>query len=254
MEINHRISLINLEVGELKEAAHLIREKMRTVLYRAGEDSAGVLQFYTIDNVPAGLEDDGRNWRLKVSNTRIEEDAVGLTGGGDVVGTIPKGLPSFNVPTFSISVALNLLPMAIIISLLGFMEAISIAKAMVAKTGQRLDPNQELIGQGLANIVGSFSHSYAVSGSFSRSAVNIQAGAVSGLSNVFSSCVVVITLLFCTPLLYHLPQAVLAAIIMMAVIGLVNVRGFIHAWKAQKYDGIIGILNYIFTLAISPQH
>jgi len=252
MEINHRISLINLEVGELKETAHRIREKMRTVLYRAAEDSAEVLHFYTIDNVPAGLEDDGRNWRLKVSNTRIEEDAIRLTGGGDVVGTIPKGLPSFNIPTFSLSVALNLLPMAVIIALLGFMEAISIAKAMVAKTGQRLDPNQELIGQGLANMVGSFSHSYAVSGSFSRSAVNIQTGAVSGLSNVFSSCVVVITLLFFTPLLYHLPQAVLAAIIMMAVIGLVNVRGFIHAWKAQKYDGIIGIVTFIFTLAFAP--
>ncbi|MBN1212289.1 MAG: STAS domain-containing protein [candidate division Zixibacteria bacterium] len=253
MDINHRISLINLEVGELKETAHEIREKMRTILYRGVEDTDdGTLHFYTIGNVPTGREDDGRNWRLKVSNTRIDENAVRLTGGGDVVGTIPKGLPSFNIPTFSLSVALNLLPMAIIISLLGFMEAISIAKAMVAKTGQRLDPNQELIGQGLANIVGSFSHSYAVSGSFSRSAVNIQAGAVSGLSNVFSSCVVVITLLFFTPLLYHLPQAVLAAIIMMAVIGLVNVRGFIHAWKAQKYDGIIGIVTFIFTLAFAP--
>jgi MFS superfamily sulfate permease-like transporter len=142
--------------------------------------------------------------------------------------------------------------MAIVISLLGFMEAISIAKAMAARTGQKLDPNRELIGQGLANMAGSFFSSYAVSGSFSRSAVNIQAGAVSGLSNVFSSCVVVITLIFLTPLLYHLPQAVLAAIIMMAVIGLVNVKGFIHAWKAQKYDGAIGIITFITTLVFAP--
>ena len=142
--------------------------------------------------------------------------------------------------------------MAIIISLLGFMEAISIAKAMAAKTGQRLDPNQELIGQGLANIVGSAAQSYAVSGSFSRSAVNIQAGARTGLSSVFSSGVVAITLLFFTPLLYHLPQAVLAAIIMMAVFGLINVRGFIHAWKAQWYDGIIGIITFVCTLIFAP--
>ncbi len=142
--------------------------------------------------------------------------------------------------------------MAAIISLLGFMEAISIAKAMAARTGQRLDPNQELIGQGLANIVGSFSQSYPVSGSFSRSAVNFQAGAVTGLSSVFSSLVVLVTLLFFTPLLYHLPQSVLAAIIMMAVIGLLNVSGFVHAWKAQKYDGMISVISFVATLGFAP--
>jgi len=132
------------------------------------------------------------------------------------------------------------------------MEAISIAKAMAARTGQRLDPSQELVGQGLANIVGSISQSYPVSGSFSRSAVNLQAGAVTGLSNVFSSIFVMITLLFFTPLLYHLPQAVLAAIIMMAVIGLVNLKGFVHTWQTQWYDGAIAIITFICTLAFAP--
>jgi MFS superfamily sulfate permease-like transporter len=147
---------------------------------------------------------------------------------------------------------LDLLPMAIIISLLGFMEAISIAKAMAARTGQRIDPNQELIGQGLGNIIGCLGQSYPVSGSFSRSAVNLQAGAVTGLSNAFSSLVVVLTLLFFTPMLYHLPQAVLASVIMMAVIGLVNVSGFIHAWKAQKYDGAISVITFVTTLYFAP--
>jgi anti-anti-sigma factor len=147
---------------------------------------------------------------------------------------------------------MKLLPTAIIISLLGFMEAIAIAKAMAAKTGQKLDPNQELIGQGLANIFGSIGSSYAVSGSFSRSAVNLQAGAVSGISSVVTSVMVVITLLFFTPLLYHLPQAVLAAVIMMAVIGLVNIKGFIHSWKAQWYDGAISILSFMVTLYFAP--
>jgi len=132
------------------------------------------------------------------------------------------------------------------------MEAISIAKAMAAKTGQRLDPNQELIGQGLANICGAFGKSYPVSGSFSRSAVNLQAGAVSGLSSVFTSLMVVIVLMFFTPLLYHLPQSVLAAVIMMAVIGLVNVSGFVHAWEAQWYDGAIAIISFFLTLAFAP--
>ncbi|MBP9598794.1 MAG: SulP family inorganic anion transporter, partial [Desulfobacter sp.] len=125
-------------------------------------------------------------------------------------------------------------------------------KAMAAKTGQRLDPNQELIGQGLANILGSIGKSYPVSGSFSRSAVNLQAGAVSGLSSVITSLMVIITLLFFTPLLYHLPQAVLASVIMMAVIGLVNVSGFVHAWHAQWYDGLISVITFIVTLAVAP--
>jgi anti-anti-sigma factor len=82
--------------------------------------------------------------------------------------------------------------------------------------------------------------------------VNFQAGAVSGLSNAFSSLVVLVTLLFLTPLLYHLPQAVLAAIIMMAVIGLLNVKGFVHAWQAQKYDGLISVVSFVATLGFAP--
>ena len=117
------------------------------------------------------------------------------------------------------------------------MEAISIAKAMAAKTGQRLDPNQELIGQGLANMIGAIGKSYPISGSFSRSAVNLQAGAVTGLSSVFTSLAVVIMLLFLTPLLYHLPQSVLAAVIMMAVIGLINVPGSSTPGRPRGWTG-----------------
>ncbi len=168
------------------------------------------------------------------------------------MGEIPKGLPSLTVPKIDSKVVFHLFPYAAIISLLGFMEAISIAKAMAAKTGQRLDPNQELIGQGLANICGAMGKSYPTSGSFSRSAVNLQAGAVSGLSSVFTSVAVVIVLLFFTPLLYYLPQSVLAAVIMMAVIGLINVSGFVHAWKAQWYDGAISIITFVGTLGFAP--
>ncbi len=198
------------------------------------------------------MEVERRLCQLKVGGGKLKPEALTMIGGGAVVGTIPKGLPEFTVPQVKLSLILRLFPMAVVISLLGFMEAISIAKAMAVRTGQRLDPNQELIGQGLANIVGSFSSSYPVSGSFSRSAVNIQSGAVSGISNVFSSSVVMIILLFLTPLLYYLPQACLAAIIMMAVVGLLNVRGFIHAWRAQKYDGIIAVVAFVCTLAFAP--
>jgi MFS superfamily sulfate permease-like transporter len=187
-----------------------------------------------------------------VGNNPLKEDSLLFFGGGAVVGVVPKGLPSFTVPKFDFKVAGQLFSYAAIIALLGFMEAISIAKAMAAKTGQRLDPNQELIGQGLSNILGSIGKSYPVSGSFSRSAVNLQAGAVTGLSSVFTSLAVVIVLMFLTPLLYHLPQSVLAAVIMMAVIGLINVSGFVHAWHAQWYDGAISIITFLATLAFAP--
>jgi len=251
LELHHRTRILSVEIAELKETAHELREKLRNV-HLKGVMQDGELHFYGIDEDTPDLSSDGRNWRLKVGNCCLEGSAIVLTGGGAVVGEIPRGLPGFKPPVLDWNIVFSIFPMAVIISLLGFMEAISIAKAMAARTGQRLDPNQELIGQGLSNIGGSFFHSYAVSGSFSRSAVNIQAGAVTGLSNVFSSLVVVATLLFFTPLLYHLPQAVLAAIIMMAVIGLVNVKGFIHAWEAQKYDGIIGIITFFTTLAFAP--
>ena len=156
------------------------------------------------------------------------------------------------MPEIKINTFVRLLPVAIVISLLGFMEAIAIAKAMAAKTGQKLDPNQELIGQGLANIIGSIGSSYAISGSFSRSAVNLQAGAVTGVSSVVTSLIVVITLMFFTPLLYFLPQAVLAGVIMMAVIGLVNIKSFIHAWQAQWYDGLTSIISFVVTLYFAP--
>jgi MFS superfamily sulfate permease-like transporter len=175
-----------------------------------------------------------------------------MTGGGDVVGRVPRGLPALSMPKLDTHIMAHLLPFAVIISLLGFMEAISVAKAMAAKTGQRLHPNRELIGQGLANICGAMAKSYPTSGSFSRSAVNLQCGALSGLSSVFTSLTVVVVLLFLTPLFYHLPQSVLAAIIMLAVVGLINVKGFIHAWQAQWHDGAISIITFVGTLAFAP--
>ncbi len=172
--------------------------------------------------------------------------------GGDVVGEIPAGLPNLSAPEIDADMLLTLLPSAVIIALVGFMEAISIAKAMAAKTKNRIDPNKELIGQGLGNIVGSFTQAYPSSGSFSRSAVNLNAGARSGFSSVVTAAIVVITLLFLTPLLYHLPTAVLAAVIMMAVFGLINVSSIKHAWLANKHDGIAGVVTFLATLGFAP--
>ncbi|MDM8566797.1 sulfate permease [Candidatus Halobeggiatoa sp. HSG11] len=172
--------------------------------------------------------------------------------GGKIVGEIPEGLPSFAVPTFNMEIFVEMMISAMVISLIGFMEAISIAKAMAAKTKERIDPNQELIGQGLANIAGSMSQSYPASGSFSRSAVNLNAGAITGMSSVYTAVIVMITLLFLTPLLYHLPKAVLAAVIMMAVFGLINFKAIKHSWHISKHDGIAAIVTFVATLGFAP--
>jgi anti-anti-sigma factor len=252
LDIEHDMNVLNVQMARLKLKAHDLRKNLRSVLFAGVEQADGGLRFYEQDAVPAGMATDGRTWRVKVGNAKLDTASLKMMGGGAVVGTVPSGIPAITVPSLDLKVMLHLIPFAAIISLLGFMEAISIAKAMAAKTGQRLDPNQELIGQGLANMLGACGKSYPASGSFSRSAVNLQAGALTGMSSVFTSLMVVIVLLFFTPLLYHLPQAVLAAVIMMAVIGLINASGFIHAWKAQWYDGAISILSFGCTLAFAP--
>ncbi|MEK7207136.1 MAG: SulP family inorganic anion transporter [Pseudomonadota bacterium] len=215
--------------------------------YVAGQgDQPG--KFYLRGHLPESTVADGRLWRLR----SVDGEKLVMNGGGNVVGVIPQGLPGFAFPKFDLGVILQLLSAAITISLLGFMEAISIAKAMATKTRQKLDANQELLGQGIGNIVGALSQSYPTSGSFSRSAVNISAGAITGFSSVVTSVIVIVTLLWLTPLLYHLPQATLAAVIMMAVVGLINVKAIKHAWKANKQDGIVAIVTFALTLAFAP--
>ena len=210
-------------------------------------NEAGQSTFYAIDNAPHS-EEKRAIWHV----SQLDKQEVLMHSGGKVVGNVPAGLPAFQLPNFDGSVVLQLISTAIAIALIGFMEAISIAKAMAAKTRQRLDANQELVGQGLGNIMGSMFQSYPTSGSFSRSAVNIEAGAVTGFSSVVTSIVVVITLLWLTPLLYHLPLGTLAAVIMMAVLGLINVQAVKHAWHANREDGVVSIITFVLTLAFAP--
>ncbi len=252
LDAEHEDRVVQSRLEELKNKARLYRQEIRKLLFKAVPQADKSLLFYSADQVPAGAKTDGHTWRLKVGTKALKLEKLTMTGGGEVIGEVPKGLPSLSMPKIDLKVMLQLFPYAAIISLLGFMEAISIAKAIAGKTGQRLDPNQELIGQGLGNILGSIGKSYPASGSFSRSAVNLQAGAITGMSSVFTSLAVVIALLFFTPLLYHLPQSVLAAVIMMAVIGLINISGFLHSWRAQWYDGLISILSFICTLWYAP--
>jgi MFS superfamily sulfate permease-like transporter len=252
LDIKHTVERITVQIEQYKNQTRHHRKIMRDYIFEGVRQADGSLKFYPEGATPEKAKGDGRFWRIHVGTVPLKPTSLRLTGGGEVVGKIPGGLPSLSMPIINFNVILDLLPFAVIISLLGFMEAISVAKAMAAVTGQRLDPNRELIGQGLANICGAVAQSYPTSGSFSRSAVNLQTGANSSLSSVFTSLAVVVVLLYLTALFYYLPQSVLAAIIMMAVVGLVNVRGFIHAWRAQWYDGAISIITFVATLVFAP--
>ncbi len=206
-------------------------------------------QLFLLGHAPQGQKTLGDIWRLRA----IQQDhRLLVTSGGAVVGHVPQGLPGFQMPQMSWDAISQLLSAALTIALIGFMEAIAIAKNMATRTRQRLNANQELVGQGLSNFFGSLFQSYAVAGSFSRSAVNISAGAITGFSSVITGLCVVIALLWLTPLLYHLPQATLAAVIMVAVMGLVHIAPMKHVWKAHRHDGIVAVITFVLTLILAP--
>jgi len=178
---------------------------------------------------------------------------IGFEGlGGRIVGAIPQGLPGISIPPVDWKASIHMVPTAFVIALISFMEAMSSAKIIAIKTRTQWNENQELIGQGLAKVAAAFSHAMPVSGSFSRSALNLAAGAKTGMSSIFSALTVLLTLLFFTPLLHHLPKPVLAAIIMMAVIGLISFKTIQDAWVAGKQDGIAAIITFVATLAFAP--
>ncbi|HMU04655.1 MAG TPA: sulfate permease, partial [Saprospiraceae bacterium] len=168
-----------------------------------------------------------------------------------IVGTIPQGLPSFSMPNFDFSTMQKLLPTAFTIAFVGFMESIAVAKAIHARhKDYKLDANQELISLGLANIVGSFFKSFPVTGGFSRTAVNDQAGAKTGLASIISALLIILTLLFLTTYFYYLPNAVLAAIILVAVYGLIDFKEAKHLWHTDKTDFYLFIAAAIGTLIL----
>ncbi len=247
--VRYEIELLQLELGDAENENRKNSRVLRKFIFEqvpATDTRPAIL--YLNGQVPQGEKSDGYRWRIK----KVNKGELSLVGGGEVVGGIPSGLPALSLPSLRIGDMGILFSSALVIALVGFMEAISIAKAMAAKTKQRIDPNQELLGQGLANIVGSFSHAFPVSGSFSRSAVSLNAGARTGMTSVFASIIVLLTLLFLTPLLYHLPQAVLAAVIIMAVTGLVNFPAIKHAWRVHKHDGIAAGVSFVATMAFAP--
>ncbi len=175
------------------------------------------------------------------------------SAGVAIVGDVPAGLPTPKFPVLQGDTLISLLPTAAIISLVGFMEAISVAKTLAAKNRYEIDPNQELVGLGLANLGAAMFGGYPVTGGFSRTAVNAQAGARTPLAGLVTALVVMGTLLFLTPLFYFLPKAVLAAVIMTAVFGLIDVSEVRRLWAVDRADLALLVLTFISTLSLGIQ-
>jgi SulP family sulfate permease len=179
---------------------------------------------------------------------------VGLLGldqrGVSIVGYVPPGLPRPHLPFWDWQVARALLPTAAVIALVAFMEAYSVARAVAARHRYEVDANQELVALGLANIAGSMSGSYPVTGGFSRTAVNDQAGAQTPLASLITVATIALALLALTPLFHYLPHAVLASIIIAAVIGLVDVAQARQLYRVKPTDLALMILTFVATLGL----
>lgn len=178
-----------------------------------------------------------------------------LDGSGvKVVGQSPSGLPSPRLPGFDMDLIFSLLGPAIVIALVSFAETYSVGKAISSETKQKVNVDQEFIGQGVANFIGSFFQSYPVAGSFSRTAINFGAGARTGMSSVISSLIVVLALLFFTPLLTNIPKAALAALVISAVLMLFHPKEVFRLWKKNRHDGIVAITVFILALLTKPDY
>ena len=166
-----------------------------------------------------------------------------------IVKDIPSGLPKFGIPEFDFDLIRNLLPIALTLVMVGYLETISIGKSLEAKQDEyRIRPNQELIALGISNMVGSLFKAYPSASSFSRSAINYESGAKTGMAALISVVMVLITLLFLMPLFYYLPKTVLSAIIIVAVFGLVNFKEAGFLWKANQLDFCLMLSTFIATL------
>lgn len=171
--------------------------------------------------------------------------------GVEIVKDIPKGLPPFKIPVVDYPLFLKLLPIALTLAFIGFLQGISIAKVLDEdNTESKLDANKELIAFGLGNIAGSFFSSYTSTGSFSRSAINKEVGAKTTMSNLIAALFILLTLFFFTPIFYYLPKTVLAAIIITAVFSLIKIKDIQFLWQSNKKDFIMMLVTFLITLTI----
>ena len=176
------------------------------------------------------------------------------SNGVQVVGEVRKGVPPFTWIDLDLPTIMSLLPLALIICIISFIESLAIAKTISARHhNYPIDANKELLGLGMAKVAGAFFGAYPNTGSFTRSAVNDEAGASSGLASIFTGLIILLTLLFFTPLFYLLPKAVLASIVMVAVVGLIDFADAKHVFRVDRKDFYVLAATFLLTLVLGVQ-
>ena len=189
-----------------------------------------------------------------VAVTTLAAWALGLEEAGvRIVGAVPQGLPPLTLPSFSPSLWSDLFVSALLISMIGFVESVSVAQTLAAKKRQRIEPDQELIGLGTSNIAAAISGGYPVTGGFARSVVNFDAGAETPAAGAFTAIGILLAALLLTPLLYFLPKATLAATIIVAVLGLVDLGILKRAWGYSKVDFAAVATTIVLTLGLGVE-
>ena len=167
-----------------------------------------------------------------------------------IVGEIPPGLPGLTWPDVSPQRLMDLLPLALIMTLVGYLESISVAKALASRRREKVDPNQELLALGAADVGAAFTGGYPVTGGFSRSLVNFTAGARTPIASVITAGLVALSVAVLTPMFFHIPKAVLAAIIVVAVSGLVDFSTPLKLWAYCKPDAIALLVTFASVLGM----
>lgn len=173
--------------------------------------------------------------------------------GVQLVGEVPRGLPSLGLPTFDLALWSDLAVSALLISIIGFVESVSVGKTLAAKRRQRIDPNQELVALGAANMASSVSGGFPVTGGFSRSIVNFDAGAQTPAASMLAAGGIALAALLLTPVLFFLPKATLAATIIVAVTSLVDFAVIRRAWHYSRSDFIAVVTTIAATLLLGVE-
>lgn len=248
-QLKHILGISIVGDNALQLAAGLIAGLPQTHLPTLAVGAASLLFLYLVRSQLGGwLHRLGMNPRTAATLTKIGPVAALLLAiaavgafqltdvGVRVVGEVPRGLPSLSAPSLDLALAVQLLPAAVLISLVGFVESVSVAQTLAAKRRERIEPNQELVALGSANIAAAFSGGFPVTGGFARSVVNFDAGAQTPLAGALTAVGIGLTVLFFTPLFHNLPHAVLAATIIVAVLSLVDLAALRRTWRYSRQD------------------